>query len=143
MFSTFGADIAAALPELRAYAESLMLDSCIVTSDGGAPTWDDATGAYTSPAGATVYAGRCQLPKAAPAGQDVQTGEASWVAGSVVLKLPMTAAPGETGDPLAVTTGHTVTITSKGGLTLTVRLAMPQTFEKSRKVACEVVSRDA
>ena len=114
---SFGDDIAAALPELRALAESLMLDQCVVTGSGGTPVWDEATGTYSTPDGGTVYAGRCQLAKGAPAGQDTQSGEASWVTGSVVLKLPMTVGLGDEGDPLAVATGHSVTVTSRAGPT--------------------------
>jgi len=140
---SFGDDLAAALPELRALAESLMLDSCIVTGPGADPVWNDETGTYDAPEGGTVYAGRCQLAKGAPAGQDVDSGEASWVTGAVVLKLPMAAGPDDEGDPLAVATGHSVVVTSRAGLAMSVRMALPQTFEKSRKVACEVVTRDA
>lgn len=143
MGATFGDEIAARLPELRAHAESLMLDSCVVTGPGGEPVWDDALGQYVTPDGSTVYAGRCQLAKTEPSAQDSESVEASWVSGATMLKLPMAAGPDDEGDPLAVTTGHVVTITSRGDLTLSVRFAIPQTFEKSRKVACDRVTRDA
>ena len=48
-----GADIAAALPQLRRQAESMMRDECTITR-AGTQTWDDATGTHlpgsTSPA---------------------------------------------------------------------------------------------
>jgi len=139
---TLGMDIAAALPELRANAESLMTDTCVVTNTTPG-AWDDATGTYGAPVVTNVYTGRCQLAKTEPSASDSESGEATWVSGATMLKLPMTLGPDDTGDPLAVTTGHTVSVTSRGNLALSVRFAIPQTFEKSRKVACERVTRDA
>ena len=136
-------DIAAVLPELRAQAESLMVDSCRITGPGeGDPVWDPDSGTYTDPAPVVVFEGRCQLPKVEPSGQSVDSGETNWAVGIVQIKLPMSAAPGEAGDPLAVADGHSVEVTSRPGLLMSVRFVVPQTWEKSRKVSCEVVSRD-
>lgn len=137
-------DIAAALPELRAHAESLMVDTCTVTRvSDDPPVWDGVAGTYTPAPPVVVYQGRCQLPKVNPSAQDADAGETNWAKGIVLIKLPMTAAVGEVGDPLAVSDGHDVAVTSRGDLTLSVRFTMPQTFEKSRKVSCQAVSRDA
>lgn len=57
-----GYDIAAALPEMRRQAESLMLDSCTITRAGtGQGTWNEGTGSYDPPAPSTVYAGKCKV----------------------------------------------------------------------------------
>ena len=137
-----GDDIAAILPDLQAQAESLMVDTCkVTTSVPGA--WDDATGTYGDPVTTTVYEGVCQLPRTYPNAQDADAGEATWAVGIVTIKLPVRALPDAVGDPLAVTDGHDVEVTSRTGLSMTVRFAIPQTFEKSRDVSCQVVSRDA
>lgn len=136
-----GHDIAAALPELRAHAESLMVDSCIVTR-GGEPTWDDATGTYTPGAATTVYEGKCRLRNAAPAPQTADAGETVWAVDLVVVSLPVAGSEG-------VLDGDTVTVTASAhdpaaaGTVLTVQAAHVQTFSTARRLSCQVVSRDA
>lgn len=56
------ADVTAALPDLRAAAESLMVDTCIITRDGeGEPVFNSETGQYERPGRTTVYEGKCRL----------------------------------------------------------------------------------
>ena len=141
---TIGSIIAGTLPLLQSQAESMMQDECVVTGPGGEPVWNDEQGAYVAPPGGTVYAGRCQVPKTNPAAQDADAGETNWAKGFVALKVPARLLEGDEGDPRAITDGHRVTVTSTTPpLELDVRFVVPQTFEKSRKVACEVVTRDA
>lgn len=54
-------DIVAALPGLRAEAEGRMVDACTITRGGGEETLDPDTGVYTTPAGSTVYTGKCEI----------------------------------------------------------------------------------
>ena len=55
-------DIAWALPQFRAVAESLMIDTCTITRTGvSEPVFDPETGQYTDPARLTVYTGKCRI----------------------------------------------------------------------------------
>lgn len=55
---TFGQDIQAALPRLRAYAESRMVDTVLIEKQTG--TIDDETTGHTVPVWATAYEGPCR-----------------------------------------------------------------------------------
>ena len=134
-------DIAAVLPQMRAEAESRMLDACLITRPGADPVWDDATGSYLPAAPVTVYAGKCRLRNANPAPQNADAGEAAWAVDQVVLSLPLDGTA-------AVTDGCTATITAclndpgMVGLVLTVQAGHFQTDSTARRVPCQVVSRD-
>jgi len=141
---TLGSVISSTLPLLRSQAESMMLDTCEVYAPGsGGGTWDDDTGTWTPPTTTLVYKGRCQLPKVNPNAADADTQESQWAKGLVPIRLPARKLDGDQGDPLAVADGHTLVVTSRDDLTFDVRFVVPQTFEKSRQVQCEMVSRDA
>jgi Family of unknown function (DUF6093) len=101
-----GYDIAAALPGLRAQAESLMLDTCTITRAGtGQGVWNETTGSYDPPASTTVYTGPCkvQTRDVQVANPDVAGREAFVVDWTV--HLPVVGSEG-------VRQGDTVTITA-------------------------------
>ena len=132
-------DIAAALPELRAQAESMMVDACLITT-AGAPTWDDATGTYTPGSPTTVYEGKCRVRNANPAPQGTDAGETVWAVDLIVVSLPLVGSE-------AVADGHEVTFTAaQDPALLTVRAVVQaghvQTYSTARRVPCQVVSRD-
>lgn len=54
-------DILTALPGLQAEAEGRMIDACTITRGGGEETMDPETGEYTTPAGSTIYVGKCEV----------------------------------------------------------------------------------
>lgn len=136
-------EIAAVLPELQAEAEALMVDTCRATSPGE-KVWDDDSGTYTPGPPVVVYEGRCQVPTTYPAAQDASAGETAWGKGFITVKVPARQLPGDVGDPLSIVDGHTITVTSVSPpMELAVRVVVPQTWEKSRKVSCERVTRDA
>lgn len=56
-----GDDIARELPNMRAHAESLMLDSCRIVRLGERGEMDQATGKYPPPEETTVYEGQCRF----------------------------------------------------------------------------------
>ena len=138
---SLGSGIAAALPEFRAHAESLMVDACIVTRDVAA-TWDPGTGTYIPNPATTVYEGKCRLRNAAPAPQNADAGETTWAVDLVVVSLPVVGSEG-------VADGDTVTVTASSfdaaavGTVLTVQSAHVQTHSTARRLSCQVVSRDA
>lgn len=57
---TFGDELVAVLPELRAEAESAMRDTCRITRGTGAVTTDPDTGEVTTTPN-VVYEGRCKV----------------------------------------------------------------------------------
>ena len=135
-----GEDIAAHLPELRAHAESLMQDTCRVTS-AGAPVWNDTTGTYAPGTASTVYEGKCRLRKPSAAPQGVESGEAAWTVDDYVLSLPLVGSEDVAG-------GHDVEIVTAldpaaVGLLLTVTGGHWQTHSTARRIPCRVVARDA
>ena len=137
-----GDDLAAALPELRAHAESMMLDACTITGPGSAPVWDEATGEWSTPGSATVYQGKCRVQRAdgPPAGS--QAGSADWSLNHVRVDLPVATST-------AVREGHVVTITAAAfdpqlvGVVATVVGEHHKTLATARRLQCEEVSRDA
>ena len=125
---------------LRALDESLMIDTCTVSTDGS-PSWDENTGTYSPGTPVSVYAGKCQVvrPEVAP-GEPV-SGEAEWASAAVVIKVPVAAS-------VDVPVGATVTLTACAldaalvGQTLkVVGIPQAQTFATSRRLRCEAVAR--
>lgn len=84
---TLGQDVAAALPALRAEAESLMTDR-LVGVNVGESVWDESTGQYTD-GEVQVYSGKGRLRFGNAQGQqrDLQGDETSTVVG--ILSLPV------------------------------------------------------
>lgn len=91
-----GFAVEAALPGLRAAAESRMTDTCRVTKPGaGAGNLDPDTGVRTNPIPVTVYQGPCRLGRVdVPNVQAAAGGEATWETQDSVLHLPAIAAAG-------------------------------------------------
>ena len=139
--TTLGQAIAAALPTLRAEAESMMVDTCRITA-GGSTTWDEATGVYTTTGGATVYEGACRLRMPRTTGSPADVGETTWAVDDAVVSLPIVGSED-------VERGHVVEmLTSPNdadvvGLLLTVQSGHWQTNSTARRVPCKVVTRDA
>jgi uncharacterized protein DUF6093 len=101
---TLGDDVTAALPALRAQAESLQTDACTVTHPGtGEGTFDPVTGATTPPVGTTVYAGQCRFRAPTLSEANVSAGEHVWTVQDAVLSLPVTATGVQVGDTAVCT----------------------------------------
>ena len=136
-----GDDVTAALPELRAHAESLMVDACTITR-GGEPVWDDASGTYTPGTGTTVYDGPCRVRMPSPDGSETASGEATWSLRGAFVSVPIDTSAG-------VRVGDVVTVTSSVhdpalvGQPFTVTGLHSQTFSTARRLKCEAVDRDA
>ena len=136
-----GDDIAAALPGLRAQAESMMRDSCVITGPAGAPVWDEAAGTYTTGEPVVVYTGPCRVRQASAAPQTTDAGETGWAVDAFVLLLPVSTST-------AVGDGHTVAFTAASdpallAVTAQVQGGHAQTFTTARRLLCKVVTRDA
>jgi hypothetical protein len=136
-----GEDIAAVLPELRREAESLMVDTCRITTPGE-PVWDEGDGAFTPGEPTTIYEGHCRLRKPSAAPRAVDSGEAAWDVDDYTLSLPIDGSE-------AVKDGHDVEMLTSAydpaavGLLLEVLGGHWQSQSTARRLPCRVVSRDA
>lgn len=133
--------IGAALPGMRAEAESMMLDACTVTRTT-APGWNDTTGEETPGTTTTVYDGPCRVRMARGGGTPADSGEAQWTLNGATVSLPVATS----GD---VRTGDTVTLTASSfdpaavGLVAQVKGLHWQTYSTARRLECETATRDA
>lgn len=82
-----GGDLAAGLPELRAHAVSMMVDSCVVERRTGR-VMDDSTFEYVD-AWTRVYSGRCRVQVAATQPVEPDPGGRAWVVTDAVVQLPV------------------------------------------------------
>jgi len=94
-------DILAALPELMAQAESLMVDTCRITS-GGEVVTDPDTGEVTRERTA-VYEGRCKVQSRASVAATPEAGGASFTVVSREVHIPANAAEIRDGYEVEVT----------------------------------------
>lgn len=129
--------IAATLPELRAHAESMMVDTCTITrASTGAPVVDNNNGTVTPAAPATIYAGPCrmQLPDAVEKAEEVG-GDALSVQ-AAIISLPVAGSE-------SVAVGDVVTVTNAtfdadlSGVTYVVRGLHRKSHATARRLRCE------
>ena len=134
-----GADIAAALPQLRRQAESMMRDECTITR-AGTQTWDDAVGVCTGGTPTLLYAGPCRVRRPNVAEREAAAGEADWTVTGAVVSIPV---DGTTDDLL----GATVTVVgcemdpSLTGRVFTVLAPHAQSQADARRLRCVEVAR--
>ena len=136
-----GHDIAAALPELRAHAESRMVDTVRVTTPGS-DTWDDATGTYTPGAATVHYTGKARIRQGNPAPGATDAGETAWAVDRAVLSLPVALAVLPDGADVEVTAVGSLSA-SVVGQRYTVLGSHSQTDSTARRYVVQVVTRDA
>lgn len=99
---SLGADMIGALGELRAAAESRMVDGCVINRPGGTVT-DPDTGDVTSEVGAEVYAGKCEVQTRDTMAASPEAGEHTFTVVSRVVKIPVNAADVKDGDVVTLT----------------------------------------
>lgn len=135
-----GADIGAALPDLRAAAESKMIDTCTIVEVTTSGDPDPAT-SLPAEARTTVYAGRCEYRAADTQARSVDSAGRQLVQQGAVLKIPVDA-PGSA----AVRVGHIATITlatndpTSAPVVVTVSGTHQQTYATARRLPVEVTS---
>lgn len=135
-----GADIAAALPELRAAAESKMVDSCTIVAITATGDPDPVT-SLPSEERITIYAGKCEYRAADTQAQSVESGGRQFVQQGAVLKIPVNA-PGSA----AVAVGNVATVTlamndpTAAPVVVTVVGTHRQTYATARRLPVEVTS---
>lgn len=96
-------DVVGILPVLRAQAESLMLDECVITRGSGEPVIDPDTGAVTDGTGETVYEGKCKVQSKDSATASPDAGNNSFTIVSRQVHIPANAADVRDGDVVTLT----------------------------------------
>lgn len=141
---TLGSDLAAALPELQAHAESRMTDTVRITRGGSIPVFDAETGTYT-PGATTIYEGPCRLKLSSTVVSDVDAQGQLLAAQGPTLSLPMLT-PGTVGTSGAVRPGDSAVILTSAhdpsavGVTMTVEGRFIQTDATARRLPVEIHS---
>lgn len=106
-------DVSGIVADGRAMVAGLMRDACAVAR-GGVPTYDEASGAYTTSPGATVYAGPCRVKAPTTAARQVDAGQAAVSLRMLDVALPFEASgPVRIGDLLTVTSSDDPWLTGK------------------------------
>ena len=135
-----GADIAAALPELRDQAVSMMRDFCTITRPS-AGEWDEASGIYVPPgAPVTLYSGPCRVRRPNLAEREALAGDADWTLTGAVLSIPV---DGTTDDLLGATVHveHCEMDPALTGRDLKVTGPHAQSQATARRLRCVEVAR--
>ena len=134
-----GEDIAAALPELRAHAESMMVDTVLVRRQTGT-TLDPVT-LEEVPAFSVQYSGpgRIQRPGALSPNETV-AGGFEFDVRAVMAQLPLTATGILAGDLVTVTALGATTDPDLLGLVATVQANLTKTHPTKRTLVCQEVS---
>lgn len=134
---SLGAEIAAALPEMRLQAESMMQVSCTITIPA-AGVWDETSGTYSTSL-TLLYTGPCRVRRPNASDRQATAGEAGYVMGDVIVSVPVSAP--------VVPAGATITITASVhdpqmvGSAFTVLGPHGQTHSTARRYRCAEVVR--
>lgn len=126
-----------ALARGRAFAESIMVDACTVTS-GGTITTDDLTGATVVVGGTTVYTGKCRVQQVGGA-QRTDVGEMVQIVLGLQVHLPVVGSEN-------VTRGAIVTITTAtndtalANRTFRIRKLSFESFATARELEVEEIT---
>lgn len=145
--SFYGDTLAAALPEMRAFAEERMTSTCTVSRPGETTT--DANGDVTTPL-TPVYAGPCRARRASASERVSEAGGASITTAPLVVSLPFpTSSLGQWQvDPARSLPGDVVTFTAdldtpeQVGLTVRVVSVESQSQATAVRLRCEEIQGD-
>lgn len=139
--------IAAALPELRAHALRLMVDSCAITrrrlGEDGEPVREmDPVTLELTDVWDEVYAGRCrvQRPGAVMVGREPVVGGVEYNVETVHVQVPLTALGVKTNDRVTITAVGAISDPDSVGMVLSVRVNQHKTHATKRTLVCEEVA---
>lgn len=139
--------IAAALPELRAHALSLMVDSCTITrrrlDEDGEPVREmDPETLELTDVWDEVYSGRCrvQRPGAVMVGREPVVGGVEYSVETVHVQVPLTVLGVKADDRVAITAMGAISDPDSAGMVLSVRVNQHKTHATKRTLVCEEVA---
>lgn len=140
-------DIATALPELRAHAESLMVDSCAIVrrrlDEDGLPVREmDPDTLELTDVWDEVYSGRCrvQRPGAVMVGREPVVGGAEYSVETVHVQVPLAALGVKADDRVTITAVGAISDPENLGLVASVRTNQHKTHATKRTLVCEEVA---
>ena len=128
---SLGLDVNAALPELRAHAESMMQDACIVERATGETTLDSVT-LEEVPVYAPVYSGKCRIQRPDTQTRETVVGGVEFAQRGVYGQLPLSAVGIRKGDRLTVTAVGDTTDPDLLGLVASVEANLTKTHPTKR-----------
>lgn len=139
-----GDEIAAALPELRAQAERLMVDSCRVRrldSDNPSVPDPDTLALVPNYLPDDIYDGPCRIQRpGALSPREQVSGGFEFDVRAVLAQLPLSALGILSGDHVEVTAVGDITDPDLLGLTATVQANLTKTHPTKRTLVCQEVS---
>ena len=137
---SLGSDIAAALPDLRAAAESLMLDTIRLERATGDFTRDPVT-LEDVPVFETVYEGRGRVQRTAQVSPSEQVvGEVEFGVNAVIVQLPIGVVGVKKGQRAMVVAVGALSDPDLLGLVATVQANLTKSHPTKRTLVCEEVS---
>ena len=137
---SLGDDIAAALPELRAHAESLMTDWVLVERATGTQSMDPDTLEMVDDY-ATVHEGKGRVQRSGQLSpHESVAGEIEFGINALMVQLPLSASGIKKGDRVTVTAVGTVSDPDMVGLVATVQANLTKTHATKRTLVCEEVT---
>ena len=136
-----GDEVAAALPEMRRHAESLMVDSCIIDRFEGSEPSPTPPFEMVDTFGAPLYVGACrvQRPGSSVGNAESVVGEREFGVQTVHIQLPLSVAGVKRGDRVRVT-GVGSGDPDLSGLVVTVKANLTKTHPTKRTLVCEEVA---
>lgn len=135
-----GDDLAAALPELRAQAESMMRDTVLVERYNGGFTRDPVT-LEDTPTFDTVYDGPGRVQRSGQLSpHETVAGEVEFGVNALMVQLPLSAAGVKKGDRVTVTAVGPVSDPDLLGLVATVQANLSKSHATKRTLVCEEVT---
>ena len=132
------ADVVANLPEMRAEANRLMVDT-IRFAEPGTETFDPNAGTYVTTAGDTIYEGPCQVQVTDTVPRDATVGETQIAVERIIVKIPWDAAAipvNSVGEITAVSAVSGVVV----GTRYRVVGSNDKTFQTASRYPCELVT---
>lgn len=116
-----------------------MIDACSITRGGGASTFDPDTGEYTTPAGSTIYVGKCEVQVTDSLNaQDADAGGEVATVLRLTLKVPVSVTGVRIDDVATVT--DSVLDPDLVGRTFRVVSPHSKSFATARRLQVEEVS---
>lgn len=136
-----GDAITAALPEMRAHAESLMVDTLVVDVPTGGTTIDPDSLEEVPEYGAPIYNGPGRIQRSgAMSPRDSVAGGFEFGVGTPIAQLPLSATGIPKGARVTVAAIGATTDPDLDGLVATVQANLTKTHPTKRTLVCEEVS---
>jgi hypothetical protein len=137
---TIGAAITGALPFMRAQAESMMTDSCVITRASGDPVFNATTGKYDTPTPDTIYTGKCRIRTRSQFLRDraADGGEHQVLIWSYIVSVPLTVTDIRVDDVVTVTASTDPALVERE---LKARITNLATNSTARRIDCEEIAR--